>query len=112
LGRIIGGMSIVAPLLLPGDEPASRTDPLRLAAAAYLDRFTGPSRTDTESDLSIYLAWWAEQPSGAGRAVVHGGAFQRHGRRGYQAQLHDLAGQGRVEQPVGGGADPVAGQRE
>ena len=31
--------------LLPAGEPAARTDPLRLAAAAYLARFAGLSRT-------------------------------------------------------------------
>ncbi len=48
-------------------------DPLRLAAAAYLARFTGPSRTHTESDLRIYLAWCAERrldPLAAARAQV------------------------------------------
>jgi site-specific recombinase XerD len=54
-------MSSIAPLLLPAGESASRPDPLRLAAAAYLARFTGPSRTHTESDLRIYLAWCAER---------------------------------------------------
>jgi integrase/recombinase XerD len=54
-------MSSIAPLLLPADGPASRPDRLRLAAAGYLARFTGPSRVHTESDLRIYLAWCAER---------------------------------------------------
>ena len=33
---------------------------LRLAVAAYLARFKGPSRVHTESDLRCYLAWCAE----------------------------------------------------
>jgi integrase/recombinase XerD len=59
--------------LSPAGEPASRTDRLRLAAAAYLARFTGPSRSHTESDLRIFLAWCAERrldPLAAGRAQV------------------------------------------
>ncbi len=59
--------------LWPAGEPASRADPLRLAAAAYLARFTGPSRAHTESDLRIFLAWCAERgvdPLAAGRAQV------------------------------------------
>jgi len=54
-------MSSITPLLLPADGPASRPDRLRLAAAGYLARFTGPSRVHTESDLRIYLAWCAER---------------------------------------------------
>ena len=45
-------------LAAPG---AARADPLRLAAAAYLARFTGLSRTHTESDLRAYLTWCAER---------------------------------------------------
>jgi hypothetical protein len=59
--------------LLPADEPACRTDRLRLAAAAYLARFTGPSRTHAESDLRIFLSWCAERrvdPLAAERAQV------------------------------------------
>jgi len=41
--------------------PAPRFDPLRLAAAAYLARFTGQSRVHTESDLRAYLRWCAER---------------------------------------------------
>ena len=33
------------------------TDPLRLAAAAYLARFKGQSRVHTDSDLRAYLTW-------------------------------------------------------
>src|SRR5919197_3096590 len=47
--------------LLPGGEPAPCTDPLRLAAAAYLARFTGGSRMHTESDLRRFLGWCAER---------------------------------------------------
>jgi hypothetical protein len=36
------------------------TDQLRLAVAAYLARFKGASRSDTESDLRGYLAWCTE----------------------------------------------------
>ena len=36
----MAGMTTFAQLL-PADEPAARTDPLRLTAAAYLARFTG-----------------------------------------------------------------------
>src|SRR6266516_3024022 len=59
-------------LLLAG-EPALRSDPLRLAAAAYLARFTGLSRTHAESDLHAYLVWCAERtvdPLAAGRAQI------------------------------------------
>lgn len=34
---------------------------LRLAAAAYLGRYTGVSRQHTESDLRLFLAWCAGQ---------------------------------------------------
>jgi site-specific recombinase XerD len=66
-------MSISAVLLPAGGGLAPGLDPLRLAAAAYLARFTGPSRTHTESDLRIYLAWCAERrldPLAAARAQV------------------------------------------
>ncbi len=59
--------------LLPAGKPAVRPDRLRLAVAAYLARFTGPSRIHTESDLRVYLAWCAERggdPLAAGRAQV------------------------------------------
>jgi len=43
------------------DPPEPFTGQLRLAAAAYLARFTGSSREHTESDLRCYLAWCAER---------------------------------------------------
>jgi len=46
---------------VPADDPVPFTDPLRLAVAAYLARFTGSSRAHTESDLRCYLAWCAER---------------------------------------------------
>jgi integrase/recombinase XerD len=45
----------------PSDRPATFTDQLRLAVAAYLARFKGSSREHTESDLRCYLAWCAER---------------------------------------------------
>jgi hypothetical protein len=36
------------------------TDQLRLAVAAYLARFKGSSRYDTESDLRCYLSWCSQ----------------------------------------------------
>jgi integrase/recombinase XerD len=59
--------------LLSAGEPAVGTGRLRLAAAAYLARFTGPSRMHTESDLRVYLTWCAERgadPLAAGRPQV------------------------------------------
>jgi integrase/recombinase XerD len=59
--------------LSPAAEAAVRADPLRLAAAAYLARFTGLSRTHAESDLRIYVAWCTDrgvEPLAAGRAQV------------------------------------------
>jgi len=47
---------------VPADHPAPFADQLRLAAAAYLARFTGPSRQHTESDLA------ATYPGAAGGA--------------------------------------------
>jgi site-specific recombinase XerD len=46
---------------VPADHPAPFTDQLRLAVAAYLARFTGPSRQHTESDLRCYPSWCAER---------------------------------------------------
>src|SRR5215471_7648425 len=43
------------------DCPAPQIDPLRLAAAAYLARFTGSSREHTESGLRCYLSWCADR---------------------------------------------------
>jgi len=59
--------------LLPAGGSAAGVDPLRLAAAAYLARFTGLSRTHAESDLRVYLNWCVERgvdPLAAGRAQV------------------------------------------
>src|SRR5829696_2061520 len=44
--------NVLVPILLPPE-----TDPLRLAAAAYLARFKGQSRVHTDSDLRAYLTW-------------------------------------------------------
>ena len=41
--------------------PPARLDPLRMAAAAYLARYKGQSRTHTECDLRAYLRWCAER---------------------------------------------------
>lgn len=46
---------------------------LRLAALAYLGRYTGISRTHSESDLRIFFAWCQERelaPLAAGRAQI------------------------------------------
>jgi integrase/recombinase XerD len=40
------------------DAPSA--DHVRLAASAYLTRFTGSSREHTESDLRCYLRWCAD----------------------------------------------------
>src|SRR5262249_44367357 len=45
----------------PTDHPAPFTDQLRLAVAAYLARFTGPSRQPPESALRCYLPWCAQR---------------------------------------------------
>jgi len=47
------------PMSAPADHPAPFTDQVRLAVAAYLARFTGPSRQHTESDLRCYPSWSA-----------------------------------------------------
>jgi integrase/recombinase XerD len=44
---------------VPADHLAPLTDQLRLAVAAYLARFMGPSREHTESDLRCYMSWCA-----------------------------------------------------
>jgi site-specific recombinase XerD len=44
---------------VPSDYPEPFTGQFRLAAAAYLTRFTGTSRTHTASDLRCYLSWCA-----------------------------------------------------
>jgi integrase/recombinase XerD len=46
---------------VPSDRLLPLADPLRLALAAYLARFTGLSRDHTESDLRCYLSWCAER---------------------------------------------------
>ncbi len=46
---------------------------LRLAASAYLGRYTGSSRTHTESDLRSYFGWCRSQglaPLSTGRAEI------------------------------------------
>src|SRR6516162_8160149 len=45
------------PLQLSPAADAPSADPVRLAASAYLARFTGSSRAHTESDLRCYLRW-------------------------------------------------------
>jgi hypothetical protein len=52
--EIVGVMTNCAQLLPAGDSPGS-PDPLRLAVAAYLARFSGLSRTHALSDLRIFL---------------------------------------------------------
>jgi hypothetical protein len=41
--------------------PPARLDPLRMAAAAYLARYKGQSRTHTECDLRAFLRWCVER---------------------------------------------------
>jgi integrase/recombinase XerD len=45
----------------PAADPVLQADPLRLAVAAYLARFTGSSRNHTDSDLRCYLTWCADR---------------------------------------------------
>jgi integrase/recombinase XerD len=45
---------------VPSDLTMKTADPLRLAIAAYLARFTGSSRDHTHSDLRCYLSWCTE----------------------------------------------------
>ena len=59
--QCLGMMSFTDLTPVPADQPAPFTDRLRLAAAAYLARFTGPSRQHTKSDLRCYLSWCAER---------------------------------------------------
>ena len=49
------------PLRLSSEADAPSADPVRLAASAYLARFTGSSRRCTESDLRCYLRWCADR---------------------------------------------------
>ena len=46
---------------VPPGRLLPRTDPLRLAVAAYLARFAGSSRAHTESDLRCYLCCCSER---------------------------------------------------
>jgi len=63
----IRGLTTPTLTLTSSDPPEPFTDRLRLAVAAYLARFKGPSREHTESDLRRYLAWCRFKPSSAGR---------------------------------------------
>jgi integrase/recombinase XerD len=45
----------------PADHRRRSLTSCRVAVAAYLARFTGPSRQHTESDLRCYLSWCAER---------------------------------------------------
>ena len=49
------------PLALSSSAGAPTADHVRLAASAYLARFTGSSREHTESDLRCYLRWCADR---------------------------------------------------
>ena len=49
--QCLGMMSFPDLASLPSDRPATLTDQLRLAVAAYLARFKGSSREHTASDL-------------------------------------------------------------
>ncbi|NAZ82784.1 site-specific integrase, partial [Kineococcus sp. R8] len=44
-------------LPIPLGDGTWRTDPLRLAVAAYLARYRGETRRHAESDLRAYLTW-------------------------------------------------------
>lgn len=73
-------MTNLSQLSAAGDPSTPPVDPLRLAVAAYLARFTGLSRTHALSDLRIFLAWCAErnvEPLTAGPAQVAGAARGR-----------------------------------
>jgi integrase/recombinase XerD len=59
--QCLGMMSFTDLTSVPADHLAPSTDQLPLAVAAYLARFTGPSRQHTESDLRCYLSWCAER---------------------------------------------------
>jgi hypothetical protein len=55
---------------VPSDRLGPFTDQLRLAVAACLARFKGPSRQHTESDLRCFLTWragtgWTRWPRAA-----------------------------------------------
>ena len=49
------------PIRLSSATDALPPDQVRLAASAYLARFTGSSREHTESDLRCYLRWCADR---------------------------------------------------
>jgi integrase/recombinase XerD len=53
------GMTSDAQFLSP--RPSPQPDPLQLAVAAYLARFSGSSRDHASSDLRCFLAWCAER---------------------------------------------------
>jgi site-specific recombinase XerD len=57
-------LTVVAMTSPPADFATPHHDNdliLRLAAAAYLGRYTGTSRVHTESDLRVFLAWCIDQ---------------------------------------------------
>jgi hypothetical protein len=54
--QYLGMMNFPDLASLPSHRPATLTDQLRLAVAAYLARFKGSSREHTASDLRCYLA--------------------------------------------------------
>lgn len=71
----------------------ARLDPVRLACAAYLARFKGPSRSHVESDLRCYLLWCAERGAGVsvpgpvpGKSILRGVA-ETHAAGGRTARL-------------------------
>ena len=59
--QCLGMMSFADLTSVPADHPVPFTDQLRLAVAAYLARFTGPTRQHPESDLRCYLSWCTER---------------------------------------------------
>jgi integrase/recombinase XerD len=62
---------------------------LRLAASAYLGRYTGTSRAHTESDLRLFFVWCTEQnlaPLTAQRVQI-----ERYGRRMQEIRRGRLA---------------------
>ena len=61
LAQCLGMMSFTDLTSVPADHPVLFTGQLRLAVAAYLARFTGPSRQHAESDLRCYLSWCAKR---------------------------------------------------
>jgi hypothetical protein len=56
--RLMERFAEVRPVRLTNAEAAA--DPLRLAVAAYLARYTGSSRDHTHSDLRCFLSWCLE----------------------------------------------------